>query len=78
MSSDPQPWSNVFVGAIAGPSPRREIKQQKGLDLAHWPRQFRNGLHTAGKNDSSLDGSFHNTSQETEPLGATHRVRSLP
>ena len=66
-----------FVVAIAGPSARGETRRQKGLDLAYWPRRFRNGPHIAGRTDSNLDVSSFNTGRETEPLGAVRKVRSL-
>ena len=76
MSSDLRPWSNAFVGAIAGPLPRGETGQQKGFDLAYWPRQFLNDSHIAGRNNSNLDVSSYNTNLETKLLGATHKMRN--
>ena len=78
MSLDPWLWSNVFVSDIARLLPCGETRQQKGLNLAYWPWRFRNGLHIASKNDSSLGESSHNTNRKTKPLGAAHGVRSLP
>ena len=63
---------------MAGPLPCGETRQQKGLDLAHWPRRFRNGPHIAGRNNSNLGVSSHNIGWKTELLGAVHGVRSLP
>ena len=77
MLLDPQLRSNVFIDAIAGLLPCGEMRQQKELDLAYWRQQFQNGLYIAGKNNSSLNGSSHNTSRETEPLRVTYGVWSL-
>ena len=69
-------WSNAFVGAIARPSPCRETRQQKGLDLAHWPQRFRNSPYIVGRNDSNLDVSSPNTGRETKSLEAVRRIQS--
>ena len=74
---DPWPRSDVFVSAIAGLLLRGETRRQKGLDLAHWPWQFQNNHHIAGRNDSNLDVSFYDIGRETEPLGAICKVQSL-
>ena len=75
-SSDPRPWSNAFVDAIAGPLPYRETRRQTRSNLAYWLRRFWNGPHIASRTDSNLSMSFPNTSWKTEPLGAVRRIQS--
>ena len=66
-----------FVSAIAGLLPCRKTRQQKRLDLGHWPRRFQNGPYIVGKNDSNLDVSSYNTSCKTKSLRVICRVQSL-
>ena len=75
--SDPLfPQSDVFVDAITGPSPCRETRRQKGLDLAYWPRRFWNDPHIAGRNNSNLSVSSYHTGWETKLLGVICEVWS--